>query len=177
MSDHVRAKCKSLSLKCEGDFIGEWLDSHPEYAAEFVEKWLSSHPQAAQEILHSYFPVTPTSIPPLRKPPKTNKKKLLHQHISSQTVGLRQYQKRSMDELRKLDRNSLFYELLTDVVSPNLNVNQLTHKILVNILVLTNADRSLLFMVEGPEKTRILVSRLFDVTVKTRQDPSGRGHP
>lgn len=162
MADYL----KSFSLKREEDMIGEWLESHHDYTLVFVEKWLSCHPQEAQEIIHNYYPRNPTSILPLRNPPKTNKR-LLHQCISAPGVNLGQYQKRPMAELRKLDRNNLFYELLTDVVSPNLNVNQLTHKILVNILVLTNADRSSLFMVEGPEDNQILVSRLFDITIKT----------
>lgn len=162
-----RTRAKSMSLmNCEGEFIDQWMESNPEYAAEFVEKWLSSHPQATQEILQSYYPSTPTALQPLMNPPQTNKKKLFRSRMNS-AAGLALYQKRSMSDLSKLDRKSLFYELLTDVVSPNLNVNQLTHKILVNVLVLTNADRSSLFMVEGPEDNRILVSRLFDVTVKT----------
>ena len=157
---------KSLSLTPEEDFIGEWLDCHPEYAANFVKRWLSSHPQAAHDVIQSYFPETPSSIPPLKNPPKY-KKKLRHHMTSPSLNVLPQNVKKNVDELRKLDKNSLLYELLSDVVSPNLNVNQLTHKILVNILVLTNADRSSLFMVEGPVDSQILVSRLFDVTVKT----------
>lgn len=55
-------------------------------------------------------------------------------------------------------------ELLRDVVSPDFNVNSISHKILVNVLLLTNADRSSLFLTEGCSKKPILVSRLFDVT-------------
>ena len=153
---------KSFSLTADVDSVEEWLDSHPEYASNIVNKWLSSHPQAAHDIIQNYFPETPTSIPPLKSPPK----KLRHR-MTSPSLGVPEYCKKPMDELKKLDRNSLLYELLSDVVSPNLNVNQLTHKILVNILVLTNADRSSLFLVEGPEEDQILVSRLFDVTSKT----------
>ena len=54
-------------------------------------------------------------------------------------------------------------ELLRDVVSPDFDVNSLSHKILVNVILLTNADRSSLFLVEGPEDNPVLVSRLFDV--------------
>ena len=61
----------------------------------------------------------------------------------------------------------LFVELLTDVVSPDLDVDHLTHKILMNVLILTKADRSSLFLVEGPDDNQILVSRLFDVTENT----------
>ena len=54
-------------------------------------------------------------------------------------------------------------ELLADVVSPNFDVNHLSHKILANVLVLINGDRSSLFLVEGTEEQPVLVSRLFDV--------------
>ena len=69
--------------------------------------------------------------------------------------------------MRKLDKHYLFVELLADVVSPNFDINHLTHKILVIVLVLTNADRSSLFLVEGPKDNPILVSRLFDVMENT----------
>jgi len=168
MSDRGKVRLmakKSLSKTRDEDSVEEWLDCHPDYASKIVKKWLSSHPQAAHDIIQNYFPETPTSIPPLKSPPKS-KKKLRH-HMTSPSLGVPEYYKKPMDELRKLDRTSLLYELLSDVVSPNLNVNQLTHKILVNILVLTNADRSSLFLVEGPKDEQILVSRLFDVTSKT----------
>ncbi len=58
-------------------------------------------------------------------------------------------------------------ELLTDVVSPNFDVNHLSHKILANVLVLINGDRSSLFLVEGTEENPVLVSRLFDVMEHT----------
>lgn len=170
MSDRVKLKLKgnnkSQSLSNDEDFVGEWLDSHPDYAEHFVKRWLSSNPQAAHDIIQNYIPDTPTAaITPLKNPPKYKKK--LSRTMTSPAIGVPAYYKKPVDELRKLDRNSMLYELLTDVVSPNLNVNQLSHKILVNILVLTNGDRSSLFLVEGPEDSPVLVSRLFDVTVKT----------
>lgn len=55
-------------------------------------------------------------------------------------------------------------ELLRHVVSPDFDVNSISHKILVNVLLLTNADRSSLFLAEGCSNNPILVSRLFDVT-------------
>lgn len=75
--------------------------------------------------------------------------------------------RKSTSELRKLNKNDLFMELLRDVVSPDFDINNLSHKILVNVLILINADRSSLFLVEGPKDSPILVSRLFDVTERS----------
>ena len=160
---------KRASLKWEEESVGQWLEVHPDYAALFVDKWLSSHQQSAQEILSRFYPCTPkssSSMKPLVNPPKSSRKNHFP-YMRFPSISLHQYKKKSIVDRSKLDKSSLFYELLTDIVSPNLNVNELTHKILVNILVLTKADRSSLFMVEGPEDNHILVSRLFDIAANT----------
>ena len=72
--------------------------------------------------------------------------------------------KKSSDQLRKLNKQDLFMELLKDVISPDFDVYSLSHKILVNVLLLIDADRSSLFFVEGTKENPILISRLFDVT-------------
>ena len=73
--------------------------------------------------------------------------------------------KRKPQELLKMDKHSLFMELLRDVVAPNFDVNTLSHKILVNVMLLVNADRSSLFLADEGQK--MLVSRLFDVTIES----------
>lgn len=140
--------------------VEKWLQSHDEFAAGFVEKWLYTHPQQARKLLGR------VSIPPtqssnlLKIEDGTN---LLQHCISTPNLHSKR-RKKSATELRQLNHQELFMELLADVVSPDFDVNGLSHKILVNVLLLTNADRSSLFLVEGPSDKPVLVSRLFDVT-------------
>ncbi|KMQ97127.1 cgmp-specific 3 -cyclic phosphodiesterase-like protein [Lasius niger] len=69
------------------------------------------------------------------------------------------------EELGKLDESDLFMELIRDVAN-ELDINILCHKILVNVGLLTHADRGSLFLAKGPLDDRYLVAKLFDV----RQD-------
>lgn len=69
------------------------------------------------------------------------------------------------EELGKLDKSDLFMELIRDVAN-ELDINILCHKILVNVGLLTHADRGSLFLAKGPLEDRYLVAKLFDV----RQD-------
>jgi cGMP-specific 3',5'-cyclic phosphodiesterase, invertebrate len=68
--------------------------------------------------------------------------------------------------LSALDENELFMELIRDVAN-ELDINVLCHKILVNVELLTHADRGSLFLARGPRESRYLVAKLFDVTVDT----------
>ncbi|XP_014216594.1 cGMP-specific 3',5'-cyclic phosphodiesterase isoform X2 [Copidosoma floridanum] len=70
------------------------------------------------------------------------------------------------EELNKLDENDLFMELIRDVAN-ELDINVLCHKILVNVGILTHADRGSLFLAKGPLEARYLVAKLFDVTQDT----------
>lgn len=57
-------------------------------------------------------------------------------------------------------------ELVRDVAN-ELDINVLCHKILVNVGLLTHADRGSLFLVKGDGENRVLVAKLFDVTEDT----------
>lgn len=70
------------------------------------------------------------------------------------------------EELGRLDENDLFMELIRDVAN-ELDINVLCHKILVNVGLLTHADRGSLFLAKGPFEDRYLVAKLFDVTQDT----------
>lgn len=65
-----------------------------------------------------------------------------------------------------LDEADLFMELIRDV-SNELDIDVLCHKILVNVSLLTRADRGSLFLAKGPPHNKYLVAKLFDVTVDT----------
>lgn len=58
-------------------------------------------------------------------------------------------------------------ELIKDVAN-ELDIDVLCHKILVNVGLLTHADRGSLFLVKGNStQNRYLVAKLFDVTQNT----------
>jgi hypothetical protein len=65
-----------------------------------------------------------------------------------------------------MDDSELFMELIRDVAN-ELDIDVLCHKILVNVGLLTHADRGSLFLARGPRNARYLVAKLFDVTVDT----------
>jgi hypothetical protein len=82
----------------------------------------------------------------------------------------------SKTETRKnfaeLDEGELFMELIKDVAN-ELDIDVLSHKILVNVGLLTHADRSSLFLVKGNcAQSRYLVAKLFDVTQDTGERES-----
>jgi cGMP-specific 3',5'-cyclic phosphodiesterase, invertebrate len=69
--------------------------------------------------------------------------------------------------LAELDEGELFMELIKDVAN-ELDIDVLSHKILVNVGLLTHADRGSLFLVKGNSaQSRYLVAKLFDVTQNT----------
>ncbi|XP_044003079.1 cGMP-specific 3',5'-cyclic phosphodiesterase [Aphidius gifuensis] len=70
------------------------------------------------------------------------------------------------EELNQLDDNELFMELIRDI-SNELDIDVLCHKILVNVGLLTHADRGSLFLAKGSSDERYLTAKLFDVTQDT----------
>uniref|UniRef100_A0A8D8VUM6 Phosphodiesterase n=2 Tax=Cacopsylla melanoneura TaxID=428564 RepID=A0A8D8VUM6_9HEMI len=72
-------------------------------------------------------------------------------------------------QLNLLDEGDLFMELIKDI-SNELDIDVLCHKILVNVGLLTRADRGSLFLAKGSPDNRYLVAKLFDVTVDTELD-------
>lgn len=149
-----------MPKKSEKEFVDKWLSSHEEYAAAFVEEWLRSHPQQARVYLERICgSATELKVHTQLGLDDGN---LLKSYISAPVVP-HVRPKKSNTELRQLNRQELLMELLQDVLSPDFDVNSLSHKILLNVLVLTNSDRSSLFLVEGTKECPMLVSRLFDV--------------
>eukprot|EP00794_Sanderia_malayensis_P005382 gene5382-6055_t len=73
----------------------------------------------------------------------------------------------------ELSEHDLFMELIRDIAN-ELDINKLSHKILVNVSLLTNGDRCSLFLVKGKSDKRYLVSRLFDVTSTSTVEESLR---
>lgn len=158
---------RSMSAsKSEDEYIEDWLKRNEGKAEVLIENWLCSHPQPAKNLYLKYgHYIGMEAMTPL----STVHKKSMKHYTSSPAIQARK--RKPTEELRKLDRQELFVELLKDVVAPDVNVYHLSHKILVNVLLLTRADRSSLFLVEGSGDDQILVSRLFDVSEgSTAQD-------
>ena len=80
---------------------------------------------------------------------------------------------RRKSALQELDEKELFMELIRDIAN-ELDINMLSHKILVNVGILTNADRCSLFLVRGSRENKVLVSKLFDVTSESSLEESLR---
>lgn len=72
----------------------------------------------------------------------------------------------SIKRLAELDESELFMELIRDVAN-ELDIDVLCHKILVNVGLLTHADRGSLFLAKTNQNERFLVAKLFDVTQTT----------
>ncbi|CAH0597847.1 unnamed protein product [Chrysodeixis includens] len=67
---------------------------------------------------------------------------------------------------KQLDEADLFMDLIKDVAN-ELDIDVLCHKILVNVCLLTSADRGSLFLAKGAPPSRYLQAKLFDVTRDT----------
>ncbi|PFX27484.1 dual 3',5'-cyclic-AMP and -GMP phosphodiesterase 11A-like [Stylophora pistillata] len=67
-------------------------------------------------------------------------------------------------DLKNNNERQFFFEIVRDIAN-DLDLTTLSYKILVNVGILTNADRCSLFLVEGPKGKQSLVSKVFDVQV------------
>lgn len=147
----------SNAPESEQQSVEKWLENNEEGAVNVVGKWLIRHPIRAKPLLQkintqSSYTGDKVSLDIDEEAEKVCK------HLVSTSES-----KKKPGELRKMDKTALFMELLRDVVSPNFDINALSHKILVSVMLLVNADRSSLFLTD--ESQNILVSRLFDVTL------------
>lgn len=69
-------------------------------------------------------------------------------------------------DLSSLSESELLKELVRDIAH-ELDMDIVCFKILVNVNILTQSDRSSLFLARGSKDERFLVSKLFDVTEKS----------
>ncbi|KAM7359224.1 phosphodiesterase 6 [Cochliomyia hominivorax] len=171
--------CSSPSLKVMGKQTREASAQDVEEVArlfeekpEAFEKWLMERaPPEALARLHEFIE---SRKQPLKRPSVTSD--LFQQWMSSSPIQ----RNRSLSSvssvshlvldnrrhLMELDEGELFMELIRDVAN-ELDIDVLCHKILVNVGLLTHADRGSLFLAKGPPNNRYLVAKLFDVTQKT----------
>ncbi|KAG7276015.1 hypothetical protein CRUP_004412, partial [Coryphaenoides rupestris] len=89
-------------------------------------------------------------------------------------VNVPQYASSAIDykyRLKETNEREFFLELVKDI-SNDLDLTNLSYKILINVCILVDADRCSLFLVEGPTHKRTLVSKCFDVHSGTTVRPS-----
>ena len=147
----------------EQRYVERWLQENEESAASVVGRWLIDHPSRAKTLLqriNAQEGSSSVSGSGLVSLDVDREAQRVCKHLAAPKPS-----KLHPGDVRKMDKNALFMELLRDVVSPNFDINILSHKILVNVMLLVNADRSSLFLAD--EGQNVLVSRLFDVTVNS----------
>jgi len=120
--------------------VAEWLDTHPHFCMQYYSK---KYGKSSLGYMEDF----------------SQREKEMHRRLS---VPVKRFAKKDLHELKKMDRSELIMELVRDIAN-DLDVNSLSHKILVNVNILLNADRSSLFLREGESENYNLVSRLFDV--------------
>jgi len=163
--------------------ITEILNNNPEFAKDYflknaspklIEQWvmrrssrLSVGVNRVNKISNS---CTDIVLKPLTDTPSSAKlERLLNKNVSSQNLpqpGKEERKKKTVEELSSLNEKDLLMELIRDIAY-ELDVDSLSHKILVNVSILTKGDRCSLFLVQGHKDRKYLVSRLFDVTTES----------
>ncbi|XP_072025377.1 cGMP-specific 3',5'-cyclic phosphodiesterase-like [Amphiura filiformis] len=168
--------------------VEKWLESHPDDATniftakatpDMVDQWLAKRSRKSLHDIGWASGSSPTA--------DTGEKGSHHMLQSLRNVGHsfagaggslrnllsnRKVHRHNKSTLRQIDEKELFMELIRDVAD-ELDLNNLCHKILSNVSILTNADRCSLFLVRhvrghaGDKLERILVSKLFDVTASS----------
>ncbi|XP_041449504.1 cGMP-specific 3',5'-cyclic phosphodiesterase isoform X2 [Drosophila obscura] len=163
------AKPGMSSAQQDVDEVARLFEEKP----EAFEKWLTERaPPEALSRLQEFI----ESRKPLKRPSVTSD---LFQQWMSSSPTVQQKSPRSLSNssassslpecrrhLMDLDEGELFMELIRDVAN-ELDIDVLCHKILVNVGLLTHADRGSLFLAKGTPHNKYLVAKLFDVTQKT----------
>lgn len=172
------------SMDLDEDVVEKYLDEHQDFTKRYFERkatssmvdnWMSSrsHRPAsrAMQVNHLHRDtVKPQTI--LKTDGDFNDGRL-NSIFGSSRDGKKHSIARRKCSLEQLDEKELFMELIRDVAN-ELDINMLSHKILVNVSILTNADRCSLFLVRGSRENKVLVSKLFDVTSESTVEQSVR---
>ena len=161
--------------------VEKWLESHPEETTkiftakatpDMVDQWLAK--RSSRKSLQDIGWTSESS--PAGNPEGTRGH--MFRNVRKSFAGAsgslrsllsprkRKLHRRNKSALRQLDEKELFMELIRDIAD-ELDLNTLSHKILSNVSILTNADRCSLFLVRhvrGDKEQSYLVSKLFDVT-------------
>ena len=146
--DFARSKMRNMFRTCEPTVSNETLESR----------------RSSLKGMRQFLSLPPTSVNMLSM--LIQSKVRLPRYASKDEVMKR--------ELRHIDEREFFLEIVKDI-STELDLRSLTGRILLNICILLNADRSSLFLVEGPKGKQTLVSKVFDVYTGTNIKPTSKG--
>ncbi|XP_050087543.1 cGMP-specific 3',5'-cyclic phosphodiesterase isoform X2 [Anopheles aquasalis] len=168
-----RHKADSLCSQEELDEIGTFFEEH----SVAIERWFRE--RAPTDVITKLQSITTDTSKSPKSPHRASVTSDLFQQwlASSPVKKCRSPTSRSSisnrSHLADLDEGELFMELIRDVAN-ELDIDVLCHKILVNVGLLTHADRGSLFLVNGPPSGKYLVAKLFDVTQNTPLDEAVR---
>ncbi|KAF5291676.1 hypothetical protein FQA39_LY14313 [Lamprigera yunnana] len=135
---------------------GSWLETHP----DLLEIWLREH--ASTELIERVQQALLHTAPSTRRTSITSDLFQLWLAASPAKSDHQPQNVRPRRDLDSMDEGELFMELIRDVAN-ELDIDVLCHKILVNVCLLTHADRGSLFLAKGLPNDRYLSAKLFDV--------------
>ncbi|XP_055618671.1 cGMP-specific 3',5'-cyclic phosphodiesterase isoform X2 [Toxorhynchites rutilus septentrionalis] len=170
----VRQKADSLCSQEELDEISVYFDEH----SASIERWLRE--RAPTEFIARLQSISTDVV---AKSPRLPHRASVTSDLFQQWLVSSPIKKcisptsrgsiSNRSHLAEMDEGELFMELIRDVAN-ELDIDVLCHKILVNVSLLTHADRGSLFLVKGPPNGKYLVAKLFDVTQNTPLDEAVR---
>lgn len=167
-NSNINSSNKPVATPQDVDEVARLFEEKP----EAFEKWLTERaPPEALSRLHEFIESHKSHN---KRPSVTSD--LFQQWMASPIVQQKSPRRlsnssvqalpESRRHLMDLDEGELFMELIRDVAN-ELDIDVLCHKILVNVGLLTHADRGSLFLAKGTPNNKYLVAKLFDVTQKT----------
>lgn len=139
---------------------GSWLEQN----SDLVETWLRDH--ASSELVQRVQQAVLPAAPVTKRTSITSDLFQLWLAASPAKSDQQPQNVRPRRDLESMDEGELFMELIRDVAN-ELDIDILCHKILVNVCLLTHADRGSLFLAKGPANDRYLSAKLFDVRHET----------
>uniref|UniRef100_A0A3P9MCE1 3',5'-cyclic-GMP phosphodiesterase n=1 Tax=Oryzias latipes TaxID=8090 RepID=A0A3P9MCE1_ORYLA len=147
--------------------VEAFLDCHPDLFEEYLVRRAKCDQVSSQSSMRRRALLRKASS----LPPTTAH--ILSALLESR-VNVPQYASSAIDykyRLKETNEREFFLELVKDI-SNELDLTNLSYKILINVCILVDADRCSLFLVEGPAHKRTLVSKFFDVHSGTTVRPS-----
>lgn len=142
---------------------GAWLEAN----SHLVEKYLRESASNELKTVVQNATYNPTTVSSSRRTSITSDLFQLWLAASPSKPGECTPNPTRRRDLDTLDESELFMELIRDVAN-ELDIDVLCHKILVNVSLLTHADRGSLFLARGTPDNRYLVAKLFDVRQDTK---------
>ncbi|KAM3960650.1 cGMP-specific 3',5'-cyclic phosphodiesterase [Aphomia sociella] len=165
-SDEYKEVIDRSSPDCTDEELSELkkiLESKPKVLERYIRECASTDEVNRLHNLTSSGPLSPRPRQEARSTSMTSD--LIQLWLASSPVKRSRSPSGSAVQTQ-LDEADLFMDLIKDVAN-ELDIDVLCHKILVNVCLLTSADRGSLFLAKGTPPNRYLQAKLFDVTRDT----------